>query len=104
MNFLVQYKSILIALVCLPIIGFSQKNLEKSSPDFQYEDYSNFLQFMTKPYALTNQTLYLPKISDTIGRYFFVGEIATPEKGDNNYIDYYKRSKEILTILTGKDY
>lgn len=90
MNFLVQYKSILIALVCLPIIGFSQKNLEKSSPDFQYEDYSNFLQFMTKPYALTNQTLYLPKISDTIGRYFFVGEIATPEKEDNNNIDYYQ--------------
>lgn len=25
-------------------------------------------------------------------------------KDENNYIDYYKRSKEILTILTGKDY
>ena len=24
-------------------------------------------------------------------------------KDENNYIDYYKRSKEILTILTGKD-
>lgn len=25
-------------------------------------------------------------------------------KDENNYIDYYKRSKEILTLLTGKDY
>ena len=90
MSFGIQFKSLIITLISLPIIGFGQNNIEKVVPDFEYQDYSTHVQFMTKPFALTNQTLYLPKISDTIGRNFFVGEIATPEKGDKNGIDYYQ--------------
>lgn len=85
-----QFKSLILALICLPTICFGQKSIDKVLPDFEYSDYYSHVQFMVKPYALTNQTLYLPKISDTIGRNFFVGEIAEPEAGDRTGIDYYK--------------
>ncbi len=85
-----QFKSLILALICLPTICFGQKSIDKVLPDFEYSDYYSHVQFMVKPYALTNQTLYLPKISDTIGRNFFVGEIAEPEEGDKTGIDYYK--------------
>ncbi|MCK9163363.1 MAG: hypothetical protein M0O93_03330, partial [Bacteroidales bacterium] len=90
MSFGIQFKSLILALIGLPIICFGQKNIEKVVPDFEYSDYYTHVQFMTKPYALENQTLYLPKISDTIGRNFFVGELAIPEKGDGNGIEYYQ--------------
>lgn len=86
----IKFKSLILALICLPAICLSQKSIEKVLPDFEYSDYYSHVQFMTKPYTLTNQTLYLPRISDTIGRHFFVGEIAEPEQGDNTGIDYYK--------------
>lgn len=86
----IQFKSLILALICLPTICFGQKSIDKVLPDFEYSDYYSHVQFMLKPYALTNQTLYLPKISDTIGRNFFIGEIAEPEKGDKTGIDYYK--------------
>lgn len=90
MSFGIQFKSLFIALIGLPIICFGQKNIEKVVPDFEYEDYYSHVRFMTQPFALENQTLYLPKVSDTIGRHFFVGKISTPEKGDNNGIQYYE--------------
>ncbi|MDD2192880.1 MAG: hypothetical protein PHO12_10135, partial [Bacteroidales bacterium] len=90
MSFGIKFKSLILSLIGLPIICFGQKNIEKVLPDFEYSDYYSHLEFMTKPYTLINQTLYLPKISDTIGRNFFVGEIAKPEKGDFNNIEYYQ--------------
>ncbi len=99
MRFYIPFKILLIALIGLPSVCFSQNSLEKVSPDFEYNDYYSHLGFMTKPYTLTNQTLYLPKVSDTIGRYFFVGEIETPEEGDNNNIDYYKLRRMSADML-----
>lgn len=90
MNLKVQFKALLIIAFSLPAISFAQPNIDKILPDFDYSDYYNHAKFMTKPYTLKNQTLYLPKISDTIGQNFFIGEIAEPDQDDNSGITYYK--------------
>lgn len=90
MSFGIQFKSLILSLIGLPVICFGQKSIEKVLPDFEYDDYYIHAEFMTKPYALENQTLYLPQVSDTIGRNFFVGKLASPEPGDKTGIEYYE--------------
>ena len=70
---------------------FSQTRQYKNMPDFDYNDYDCHLKFMVQPFALTGQTLYLQDVADTnLKDYFFIGGIATPEKGDKSGVLYYK--------------
>lgn len=94
MNFKIQRNSFYVFLLfislCLAINASAQKPINKVMPDFKRSDYSQFISFMTRPGALTLQTIFLDQMSDTIGHNFYKGEIATPEKGDRNGITYYK--------------
>lgn len=75
--------------VCSDVLA--QLRQYKNMPDFDYADYDNHLKFMVKPFALTGQTLYLQDVSDTALRdYFFIGGIASAEKGDRTGVRYYK--------------
>lgn len=83
-------KTLLVLIVSLPFALNAQPNIEKILPDFEYGDYYKHLEFMTKPFNLKNQTLYLDRFSDTIARNFFEGEIAQPDPTDVNDIIYYQ--------------
>lgn len=84
------FKALLVLIISCPLVSNAQPNIEKILPDFEYGDYYKHLEFMTKPFNIPNQTLYLNRFSDTIARNFFVGEIAVPDSKDNNNIIYYK--------------
>lgn len=83
-----------VLVLCLHAGAFAQMRQYKNMPDFDYADYDTHLKFMVKPFSLTGQTLYLQDVSDTnLRQYFFVGAIATPEKGDRSGVTYYKLSR-----------
>ena len=82
-------QTLLILFIAIPATIIAQPNIEKILPDFEYNDYYKHLEFMTRPGNLQNQTLYLDRFNDTIGRHFLVGRIADPIPGDRSDILYY---------------
>lgn len=82
-------------LVTIFISGnlFAQVKDYKNLPDFNYDDYSQNMSFMVKPFNLKGQTLYIQNVKDELKDYFFVGSIAKHEEGDNTKITYYKLSR-----------
>ena len=52
---------------------FAQVKDYKVVPDFDYSDYSSHIRFMTQPWVLMNQTLYLENVNDTLLDYFYTG-------------------------------
>jgi hypothetical protein len=49
---------------------------------------------MNTPFAMVGQTLYLQDASDSaLNKFFFVGNIAIPEKDDDTGVLYYKLSR-----------
>ena len=67
----------------------------KNVPDFDYNDYSQSIQYMTRPFALIGQTLYLEKVNDSLADYFFNGVIASESNK--------KKSKKNNTSKSNKD-
>ena len=74
--------------------GVAQVRQYKHLPDFDYADYDKHLKFMNTPFAMVGQTLYLQDVSDSaLNKFFFVGNIAIPEKDDDTGVEYYKLSR-----------
>ena len=74
--------------------GFAQLRQYKHLPDFDYADYDKHLKFMNTPFAMVGQTLYLQDVPDSaLNKFFFVGNIAIPEKDDDTGVLYYKLSR-----------
>ncbi|MBQ9312728.1 MAG: hypothetical protein IJ213_06735 [Bacteroidales bacterium] len=85
--------------------AYAQTKRYAVTPDFDSTDYVQYHSFMTKPFAMTGQTLYLPKVSSELLNYFFVGNIGVKEKGDKSPVTFYKLSRmseEKLSTLEGK--
>ena len=99
----------LLFFICLLSVGLplsAQLRQYKHLPDFDYADYDMHLKFMNRPFAMLGQTLYLQDVSDSnLSQYFFVGQIAVPEKGDKSGVQYYKlsrMSKDRIKSLQGE--
>lgn len=99
----------LLFFICLLSVGLplsAQLRQYKHLPDFDYADYDMHLKFMNRPFAMLGQTLYLQDASDSnLSQYFFVGQIAVPEKGDKSGVQYYKlsrMSKDRIKSLQGE--
>ncbi|MBQ9254911.1 MAG: hypothetical protein IJ180_09090 [Bacteroidales bacterium] len=85
--------------------AYAQTKRYVVTPDFDSTDYVQYHSFMTKPFAMTGQTLYLPKVSSELLNYFFVGNVGVKEKGDKSPVTFYKLSRmseEKLSTLEGK--
>jgi hypothetical protein len=80
---------------------FSQVRVYKELPDFDYNDYSYHLKFMTKPNTLIGQTLYLENVSDTLLKYFFKGERQEPYD-DVYYYKLVRMKSDMLQQMKGK--
>ncbi|MDR0971784.1 MAG: hypothetical protein LBM25_05320 [Bacteroidales bacterium] len=107
MNFKRFFRHIFAVIFFVPTLVLAQENLDKASPDFQYEDYSSFIGFMMKDADLTNQTLYLPKMTDTIAKHFFSGELYRQEYNGPNgnrpaLYDLKRMSKNKLPQMEGE--
>lgn len=64
-------------VLCISLTGVYNANSQvkdyKVVPDFDYSDYSDYIKYMVRPWALLNQTLYLSDVNDTLLDYFFTG-------------------------------
>ena len=87
---------IIFALIAILSLnqGVAQIRQYKHLPDFDYADYDKHLKFMSTPFAMVGQTLYLQDVPDSaLNKFFFVGNIAIPEEGDDTGVRYYKLSR-----------
>ncbi|MDR0789481.1 MAG: hypothetical protein LBO06_01655 [Bacteroidales bacterium] len=80
---------------------FGQIRVYKELPDFDYNDYSYHLKFLTQPNTLVGQTLYLENVSDTLLKYFFTGDEQTPYR-DVSYYKLTRMKSEALNKLKGE--
>ncbi|MDR1724987.1 MAG: hypothetical protein LBR28_01145 [Bacteroidales bacterium] len=94
-------KIFVFVLIIFTTNAFSQVKDYKNLPDFDYNDYSYHLKFMTAPYSLIGQTLYLENVNDSLQKYFFTGELQKPYK-DVYYYHLARIKPEHLAKMKGE--
>jgi hypothetical protein len=92
---------LLLAIGLISSHAFSQVRVYKELPDFDYNDYSYFLKFMTQPNNLVGQTLYLENVSDTLLQYFFTGNLQEPYS-DVSYYHLVRMKQDMLKKMQGQ--
>ncbi len=75
---------LLCLCLCLTAQMHAQIKDYKVVPDFNYSDYSQYMNYATQPWALMNQTLYLENVNDSLLDYFFVGMRANEYEASKN--------------------